>query len=717
MKIQLLEQTDIDKIAAGEVVERPGSIVKELAENAIDAGANALTIEIRDGGISMIRVTDNGSGIAADEIRTAFLRHATSKIRGVEDLTSISSFGFRGEALSSIAAVSRVEMITKTRDALTGVRYRIEGGAEKDLEEIGAPDGTTIIVRDLFCNTPARRKFLKSDRSEGSHIADLVEKIALSHPEVSIKFMMNSQIRLSTSGNGSRKDVIFSAFGRETASNLLEIDETNELGMHLLGYIGKPVISRSSRAFEIFYVNGRLIHNTIMSKGLEEGYETFLMQHRFPFAVLYLEIDGRSVDVNVHPAKAQVRFSDGPSVFEFIKNAVRHALNHRELIIESTPLSSAEERQQEAEAARRAREAVKAEGVPEPFEKLRREHIAAQKAGGDSPYTRQYPDPAEIMSGQAYTNRAAGDKGSSLAGPSQAAAAGRTEETVHTQAAVGRDEDAGYTQADAGRGGEAAMQGRTEKKGFYEQASFLREDSPYAARRKSSPSGTGLTAAEMRLLNAVDVKDEGDGGSVSDNSSFLLKESRSRIRIIGQLFDTYWLMEYGDTFYIIDQHAAHEKVMYERLMKKYREKRTASQALMPQIIVTLTEQEITKLEANKELFASLGFVLEPFGGRDYAISAVPQDLYGMTEKEFFLEMLDNISEDTGASSIESVTAAVATMACKAAVKGNTSLSFAEAGALIDELMELENPYNCPHGRPTVISMTKKDIERKFKRIV
>ena len=686
--IHLLEQATIDKIAAGEVVERPRSIVKELTENAIDAGATAITVEIRDGGIAMIRVTDDGAGIPADQVRTAFLRHATSKIEKVDDLTSIRSFGFRGEALSSIAAVSRVELITKPQESLVGTRYRIEGGIETGMEEIGAPNGSTFVCRDLFYNTPARRKFLKSAQTEAGYIAEFVERLALSHPELAIKFMSNGATKLATSGNGKQADVIYRIFGREISGNLIEVDQTDEdTGMHLHGFLGKPQISRGNRTYEIYYVNGRLIASNILSKAAEEGYETFLMQHRFPFLILALDLDGTLVDVNVHPAKAQVRFADGPAVYNFVKTAVKGALTHRELIIR-TGFGKDDHAK---EAKKLAREVLKKEAAPEPFEFQRRQQLAkktnpgwkAQEeekgydfrklreehpAAADSPYSPMYPG----ISGQ----REESVRRSRLA----------EEKNFLDQAVAFLDAHHNFQGTEDGCQGEEA-----EKK------------APVVPAGEEILTGRQMTLEEL--------------GQEDDNAVFLSKEHVKEHRLIGQVFDTYWIVEFRNSLYIIDQHAAHEKVMFERLMKRFRDKEASSQRLSPPMIVSLTMAEEDQLRAHKDIFAQLGFEIQPFGDRDYAISAVPQDLFGLTEKEFFLEMLDQLSPDTGKTSMEEVTARIATMACKAAVKGNTRLSTLEADALITELLSLDDPYNCPHGRPTIISMTKSELEKKFRRIV
>ena len=686
--IHLLEQATIDKIAAGEVVERPRSIVKELTENAIDAGATAITVEIRDGGIAMIRVTDDGAGIPADQVRTAFLRHATSKIEKVDDLTSIRSFGFRGEALSSIAAVSRVELITKPQESLVGTRYRIEGGIETGMEEIGAPNGSTFVCRDLFYNTPARRKFLKSAQTEAGYIAEFVERLALSHPELAIKFMANGATKLATSGNGKQADVIYRIFGREISGNLIEVDQTDEAtGMHLHGFLGKPQISRGNRTYEIYYVNGRLIASNILSKAAEEGYETFLMQHRFPFLILALDLDGTLVDVNVHPAKAQVRFADGPAVYNFVKTVVKGALTHRELIIRT----GFGKEDHAKEAKKLAREVLKKEATPEPFEFQRRQQLANETNPG---WKAQEEEKGYDFRKLREEHPAAADSPYS---PMYPGISGQREESVRrSRLADGKnflDQAAAFLDAHHNfQGTEDGCQGeKAEKK------------APVV------PAGEDILTGRQMTLEEL--------GQEDDNAVFLSKEHVKEHRLIGQVFDTYWIVEFRNSLYIIDQHAAHEKVMFERLMKRFRDKEASSQRLSPPMIVSLTMAEEDQLRAHKDTFAQLGFEIQPFGDRDYAISAVPQDLFGLTEKEFFLEMLDQLSPDTGKTSMEEVTARIATMACKAAVKGNTRLSTLEADALITELLSLDDPYNCPHGRPTIISMTKSELEKKFRRIV
>ncbi len=657
-KIAVLDQNTIDKIAAGEVVERPSSVVKELVENAIDAGATAVTVEITDGGKKLIRITDNGSGMEEEQIPLAFLRHATSKIEKVEDLEHIASLGFRGEALSSIAAVSQVELITKTPSAISGNRYVIEGGMEHSLEELGAPEGTTFLVRNLFYNTPARSKFLKSDSTEANYIHTLMEQLALSHPEISFKYIQNKQVKLHTSGNYSVRDVIYSVYGRDIAKALLEVEWENSF-MKITGFIGKPEIARGNRSFENYYINGRYVKNNIITKAIENAYKGFLMQHKFPFVSLRMEMEGNDLDVNVHPAKREVRFAREQEVYDAVYDTVHTALTRREMIPKVT-LGTDEPVKKEA------KETVKSAAVPEPFEQKRREQI--YKAGADRSLVRESPvfTPLEetFFEGTLKKNQ-------------------ELDEAKSRQAAVPPSKPEKEL--------EKKPEIRSEIKPEEKQPE-LRQPEP----ELSEPKPKQLELFEEKLLSP---------------------QSRSRIRMIGQVFDTYWLAQFEDKFYIIDQHAAHEKIYYERLVRKFREHSIDSQYLTPPLIVSLNMQEEEVLNANRDYFEKFGFEIEHFGGREYCISAVPSNLYGLTEEELFLEMLDQLESDHSKDTLDIFASRLATMACKAAVKGNNRLSMEEAEKLLDELMTLENPYHCPHGRPTIISMTKTEMEKKFKRIV
>ena len=649
-KIALLSQETIDKIAAGEVIERPSSVVKELVENAIDAGSTAITVEIKEGGISFIRITDNGSGIESSEVPLAFLRHSTSKIRSAEDLLCVHSLGFRGEALSSIAAIARVELITKTADALTGTRYLIEGSKEISQEEIGAPDGTTFLVRDLFYNTPARRKFLKTAQTEGTYISDMLEKLALSHPDISFKYINNNQTRLHTSGNGNRKDLIYHIYGREIASSLLEVNFKCDY-FALTGFIGKPSINRGNRNYENYFINGRYIKSTLLSKAIEEAYKSFLMQHQYPFTVLYFTFEGETLDVNVHPTKMELRFGNNQEIYKELCDALYAVLSHRELIPE-VPVT--EEKKQKIEH-------VYKDPIPEPFEKRRINEIrSAATAAVKEPVT-SYGNPTQPKASMPVIK-----------------------------------------QPDVTPASHPGVIAVTPNPKF---------EQPVNKTAEPEKTVTEQPVAQQQMQNPTQVTLE------SISSDFLTRDAKKKHRIIGQLFKTYWLIEYEDKLYIIDQHAAHEKVLFERTMARLNQKEYTSQTISPPIVLSLDAKEQEMLEKYLPQIQKLGYEIENFGGREYMISAVPDNLFHIDMKDLFIEMLDEFSDISGRATPDLILEKVATMSCKAAVKGNDALSLPEIDALIEELLTLENPFNCPHGRPTIISMSKYEIEKKFKRIV
>ena len=758
-KIAVLDQNTSDKIAAGEVVERPSSVVKELVENAIDAGATAVTVEITDGGKKLIRITDNGAGIEADQIPLAFLRHATSKIEKVEDLEHIASLGFRGEALSSIAAVSQVELITKTPSAVSGSRYIIEGGVEHSLEELGAPEGTTFLVRNLFYNTPARNKFLKSDMTEANYIHTLMEQLALSHPEISFKYIQNRQVKLHSSGNYSVKDVIYSVYGRDITKALLDAEFENDF-MKITGFVGKPEIARGNRSFENYYINGRYVKNNIITKAIESAYKGFLMQHKFPFVSLQMQMEGNDLDVNVHPAKREVRFAREQEVYEAVYDTVRRALTGKEMI----PKVSVGRPEPETKET-----PVKSVSVPEPFEKKRREQLYGhtekemQETGisGDRAYAGAgafVPEKTKSwMERPAYQ--------STVKEPSVSYSASHTTETKKPQVFSASEEDLFQgtlrekqeeelkreteTKLPAEENRELKNTGRSQMKNTVPVSQNTNQKKEHWISEKEKPeSGDFLsepaeithtsdspekTAQNLETVISVETE-PGISAAESDQNShemtaqeprqlelfeekLLAPESRERIRLVGQIFDTYWLAQFGDNFYIIDQHAAHEKVYYERLVKSFQEKTVDSQYLNPPLIVTLNLQEENILKENQKYFSQFGFEIEEFGGKEYRISAVPATLYGFSEEALFLEMLDQLSGSREKDALDIFASRLATMACKAAVKGNHAMSAKEAEKLIDELLTLDNPYHCPHGRPTIISMTRTELEKKFKRIV
>ena len=655
-QIALLSQETIDKIAAGEVIERPSSVVKELVENAIDAGSSAVTVEIKEGGISFIRISDNGCGIEKEQIPLAFLRHSTSKIKSVEDLFTVTSLGFRGEALSSIAAVSQVELITKTNGDFTGSRYLIEGSKEVSLEEIGAPDGTTFIIRNLFYNTPARKKFLKSAQTEGTYIHELMQRMILSHPDVAFKFIMNNQVKLQSSGNGNIKDIIYHLYGRDITKALLPIAHESEL-FKVSGFIGKPMISRGNRGYELYFVNGRFIRSQILSKAIEDAFKPFLMQHQYPFTVLYFEIDSSLLDVNVHPTKMELRFSNQQELYREVQNILSAALVYRDIIPE-VPVDTPKKNEMEAPKIEKV--------MPEPFEQKRLEEIrkAVRK---DSPYEIKYPVSRPMGTGSVSS-----------------AAQEKLLDTIKSMPP------------------EDMMEERIQKEPLPEQS------------KKETEKELAKEAYVLREEETYGAKPEGS----YEQGSFLKEEEMAKQKIIGQLFDTYWLVEYNDRLFIVDQHAAHEKVMYEKLKKQFEKKEFTSQAISPPIVITLSMREAETLERFKEQFTKLGFEIEHFGGAEYSICGVPGNLYRLNTRDVLIEMLDELTDGISErATTDVILDKIASMSCKAAVKGSQRLSLPEMEQLMKDLMKLDNPYNCPHGRPTIIAMSKYEIEKKFKRIV
>lgn len=662
-QIQVLDQITIDKIAAGEVIERPASIVKELVENSIDAKAASVTVEIQDGGISLIRVTDNGSGIEREDIRNAFLRHSTSKIRKVEDLAHIASLGFRGEALSSISAVTRTELITKTKEDTFGTRYVIEGGVEQSLEDAGAPDGTTFLVRQLFYNVPARRKFLKTPMTEAGHVQDLLMRLALSHPEVAFTFINNGQTKMRTSGNGKLKDVIYSIYGREAAANLIELDYSMD-GLVMKGYLGKPVITRGNRNFENYFVNGRYVKNAMLSKAIEDAYKDFLMQHKFPFVVIHFQVDGEKIDVNVHPTKMEMRFQRQQDVYNIVYEGVHRTLLEPELIPQVEAPAPKVISQPKSESPF----LLKPKTAPQPMEKK--------------------PEEKEEPHDEAYFMKKMKERVLSYHQRNSSAEVSKKEQIFRPQAQAERIKDA------LARAKEVEKQPQKQAE---EQPELIRETPVYETKPVTEEKAEQLNLFEEHLLK---------------------REKKAEYKLIGQVFETYWLVEFENSLYIIDQHAAHERVLYERTLKEMKNREFTAQYLSPPIILSLSMQEAQVLNENMDRFTRIGFEIEPFGGEEYAVRAIPDNLFGIAKKELLLEMLDDLADGISTSMTpELIDEKVASMSCKAAVKGNNRFSAQEADALIGELLLLENPYHCPHGRPTIIAMTQRELEKKFKRIV
>ncbi|WP_310603777.1 DNA mismatch repair endonuclease MutL [Anaerosporobacter sp.] len=711
-KIELLDQNTINQIAAGEVIERPAAVVKELIENAIDAKANAITVEIKDGGISFIRITDNGAGIARDDIKVAFLRHSTSKIRSALDLLHVASLGFRGEALSSIAAVAQVELVTKTYGELTGIRYVIEGGVEKTMEEIGCPEGTTFLIRNLFYNTPARRKFLKSASTEASYIGDIIERIAISHPNVSFKFMSNNQVKLHTSGNGNLKDIVYNIYGREIASNVVEVKESSE-NVEIYGYIGKPIISRGNRNYENYYINGRYVKSAIINKAIEEAYKSYTMSHRYPFTAIHLTIPGEFIDVNVHPTKMEIRFRNNDEIYGMVFHSIKDILAGKELIPEVALV-------EEKEKAKRI------ENVPEPFEKKRLQ--GANR--GNQPDRDVKIVNSTIVDRTPVQNNTPIDKPafatkqhSTRVDPSKTAIVGATEigklDAImkHPHEAIEKNLKATVHETSSYHVDKKVL-ADTDRGNIHKNDSEKINHSKDDTEKANQINETNCDYKDNNKISTIEIQANNIPQQITlFEDKMISEEARSKHRIIGQLFNTYWIVEYEDKMFMIDQHAAHEKVLYEKLIASYKNKDTASQMLQPPIILTLSMREEEALKKQMALLQEIGFEIEHFGGKEYSVRAIPNNLLGIAEKDYLIELIDSLVDESPTNLVESILEKAASMSCKAAVKGNNRLSVAEANALIDQLLHLENPYHCPHGRPTIISMSKYEIEKKFKRIL
>lgn len=666
-EIQLLDQATINQIAAGEVIDRPSSVVKELLENAIDAKATAITVEIKDGGISFIRITDNGCGIEKDQVRKAFLRHATSKLHTIDELLDIGSLGFRGEALSSIAAIAQVELISKPPEAMLGISYQIEDGEEKSLTQIGAPDGTTILVRNLFYHVPARKKFLKTAATEGNYINQLMENMAMLRPDISMRFINGGQNKLYTSGNGRLKDLIYTIYGREISSNVLEINYECPL-FAVTGYIGKPIISRGNRTFENYYINGRFVKSRLIAAAIEQAYKPFMMQHRYPFTVLHIKIKPDLIDVNVHPAKMEVRFQQENEIYELLAGAIENTLRGKEFIPDVSDDGKAEKKVQEKQK------------LPEPFEQRR---LQAMKEIIP-------PPPAEHKTQNEQKPSA--------------------EHKTQSEQKLPRNEEQPKVSSKLS---EPVCEYKAEKKQTIKDSDSKWESASGIHKR----IGQDVSQTVNQMPTQPEQKLEKPEQQTLFTEPLLSEKARIHHRLIGQLFDTYWLIQYGNQLYIMDQHAAHEKVNYERLMEAYRKKERITQFVSPPMVISLTRAEEAILEEFKSEFERIGFTIEPYGGREYAISEIPANLYGINEKDLFLEMLSDLEDRGSMQPSELIASKLASMSCKAAIKGGQKISFQEADALVSQLLTLENPYACPHGRPTIITMTKYELEKKFKRIV
>ena len=664
--IKVLDQETINKIAAGEVIDRPSSVAKELIENAIDAGATAITVEIKEGGLSFMRITDNGGGIPKADVPTAFIRHATSKIMTIEDLLSVSSLGFRGEALASIAAVSQVECITKTPSDLTGLRYEIHGGREIASEEIGAPTGTTLIVRNLFYNVPARKKFVKTPTTEGGYITDLVTKLALSKPDISFKYIINGSNKIATSGNGKLQDVIYRIYGKDISANLIPIKRSVG-NLSVEGYIGKSFVSKGNRSFEHYFVNGRAIRSNIVTKAIEEGYKSFIMIHRFPFTALHFTMDSEKLDVNVHPQKMEFKYADNEQLFDFVKDTVRQSLLQPEMIQDMSLRTAKEQKAINIEQQKK-----QTTNVPEPFENKAR----ALRYGAAIKKEYEQTKTASFIDNTKQVNDDVSIKNDVQSVNNKVSTINEKEVVNDTYSKVEEKETLNNTD--------------NKENGIEEQAVVNNTDNK----------------ADVHINEQLSMPIE----------EFVSPEARKKHRLIGQVFKTYWLIEFDNKLYIMDQHAAHEKVMFEHFMKMAAEKKVLSQQLMPPKVVHIDSSEHNLLNDHLEFFERTGFEIEDFGDDAIVLRAVPDDIMGIDPQLLFDELINVLKDERGKLSVDFFVEKLSGMACKAAIKGNTEISFAEADELLDEMMTLDNPYNCPHGRPTMISLTKTEVERKFKRI-
>lgn len=779
-QIHVLDKNTIDQIAAGEVVERPSSVVKELVENAMDAGAKAITVEIQGGGIDLIRITDNGCGIERSEVKKAFLRHATSKLSNIGDLFTLRTLGFRGEALSSISAIAQVEIVTKTADSLTGIRYTVNGGEEGELEEVGAPNGTTIIVRNLFYNTPARKKFLKSQRTEGSYVSDLIEHLAMDNPDVSFHFINNKDDRFHTSGNGDLKELIYRIYGRDVSMALVPI-KCEADGILLEGYLGEPTLNRSNRGFENFFVNGRYIKDRMISLAIEEGYKQYLMQHKFPFCVLHIVMDPDLIDVNVHPSKMEVKFQNQRTLFEFIRINVEQVLKSHEMIPEALR-DEQDDLRAAALAAKRDSEAKEAalaakrdsESVSEENEKELSSAVLAAKASSGNmtgSFHGEYSESGRQLGANIFMNESSDDPSSHPKNTKNLVTFIDDDEGDGDRA----DTEGGVYKADnEGSGYKADNEGSKDKadnnaadtvryEGHVEPFEATRyeklhkqdnkpvyindvaqvpvrvadnDSSPiWSSHKEQDPEQVKANESLVHKILGNPVKKPEDYESPIIkkaettivekpvqmelfDTKMLTKENRRQYNIIGQIFDTYWILEFKDKIYMVDQHAAHEKVNFERMMARFKNKTMTSQMMEPPVIMTLSSQEEEMFLSFREYFENLGFQIDEFGGKEYAMRAVPQDLFGCTNaREMFMEILDELTHESGHREPQVIYYKIASMACKASVKGNTRMSVEEMEELIDELLTLDNPYNCPHGRPTIISMSKYEIDKRFKRVI
>ena len=716
--IVLLDDLTINKIAAGEVIERPASVIKEMVENSIDAGATNINVEIKNGGISYIRISDNGKGIGKDDMEIAFERHATSKIRQASDLEIVKSMGFRGEALASIAAISNVEMVSKYEDSDIGNKIVVEAGNVLEFEETGCPQGTTITVRNLFFNTPVRYKFLKKDFTEAGYIEDVITRIALVNPNIAIKLVNSGKTVIQTSGNGNLQDVIYAIYGKDIASNILDVEYTYD-DLHITGVVGKPEIARSNRSNQMFFVNKRYIKDKVLTGATEKAFKGMIPIGKFGFVILNIEMEPSKVDVNVHPAKLEVRFQEENKIFKAIYHAIQETLLKAELI--SAPEKEVEDTKEAVEEVKQSHlfgNLFKKQEKVNEFQDTARVNLVEEmyNAKNNEEMEKTLIINAEEIKEQLRKEEENIDKVNNISDDSK-------EEIKEANISIGNIlTDLAKMKADISEevdiSDEIDVQDNIEVNQKVEELSNLRVeetfDTMYERTFGKIPASTEEKIFEdKKKIDAYEL--------IKDNNISVFEQveeikQKPVYKYIGIAFSTYIIIEINDEMYIIDQHAAHERIMYEKIKKNYYSNgEKESQMLLLPDVITLTHKEMDIARDNMEIFEKAGFELEEFGENTIKLNGVPTVCYDLDTKELFLETLDEINTVARTAKQEIEERFIETVACKAAVKAKMSLNVQEVESLMDELLRLPNPFTCPHGRPTAIKMDLKDIEKKFAR--
>ena len=747
--IVLLDELTINQIAAGEVIERPASVIKEMVENSIDAGATNITVEIKNGGISYIKVTDNGKGIAQDDLEIAFERHATSKIRSAEDLNTVVSMGFRGEALASIASISNVEMVSKTKEQETGYKIVVEGGNILQKEEIGCQTGTSITVRNLFYNTPVRYKFLKKDYTESGYIEDVITRIALVNPEISIKLINTGKTVIQTNGNGDIKSVIYNIYGKDIANGIIDVSYQYE-DIQIAGIIGKPEIARSNRSNQLYFVNKRYIKDKTLSAATEQAYKGLIPIGKFGFVILNITINPSKVDVNVHPAKLEVRFEEENKVFQSIYHAIKDTLlkgelvantekhqdmtnflNEREMDFEQRLKNIRESKQENQNGGLfsfRKQNNKQIEKYTEEESEIKTNTLLEEK------HEENEKKEETNVATHEETNESTNEKNEKMEEINEEIQAGEKKEEntvdeVEKSNIIGNPIDTSDVLEQL-KEMKKTIENESQNKQIKTEPTILKEEN-----EKYDLEQENFKEMYTKLFGTAPISDSKEKEQqekkeknsietsatdiVQDNISIFQNEEEFKIpeyKYIGIVFKTYIIIEIEKEMYILDQHAAHERIMYEKIKKNYySEKSKDSQILLLPDIITLTHKEMDIAKENMEMFKQAGFILEEFGENTIKLIGVPTVCIDIDTKELFLETLDEINTVARTAKQEKEEKFIATVACKAAVKANMALTEQEVESLMDKLLQLPNPFTCPHGRPTAIKMTKYDIERKFAR--